>query len=74
MEVYVKTPLKICKGRDPKGLYRKAKMSKTIDFTGIDSKYEIPQKADINIDTSTKSEQEIGDYLIQQLKHLKVIL
>jgi adenylylsulfate kinase-like enzyme len=37
--------------RDPKGLYARAKEGKIKNFTGIDSPYEVPEDAEIVIDT-----------------------
>jgi bifunctional enzyme CysN/CysC len=41
-EVFVDTPLAVCEGRDPKGLYRKARNGELPNMTGIDSPYEPP--------------------------------
>lgn len=49
--VYVSTSLKECARRDPKGLYRAAREGRVRQFTGIDSPYEAPLKADCVIDT-----------------------
>lgn len=42
IEVFVNTSLDVCEGRDPKGLYRKARAGEIDDFTGISSPYEPP--------------------------------
>ena len=42
-EIYVDTPLQVCKERDPKGLYKKVEEGKILNFTGIDDPYEEPQ-------------------------------
>lgn len=52
IEVYVSTPLEFCEGRDPKGLYSKARQGLISNFTGIDSPYELPTAPDVIIDTS----------------------
>lgn len=54
-EVHVSTPLAICEARDPKGLYKKARDGKLANFTGIDSPYEMPESADVSIDTNQDS-------------------
>jgi bifunctional enzyme CysN/CysC len=46
LEVFVDTPIEICMQRDPKGLYEKAKAGKIKNFTGIDSPYEAPERAE----------------------------
>ena len=52
IEVFVDTPLEICEARDPKGLYVKARAGLIRNFTGIDSLYEPPEKAELKLDTS----------------------
>lgn len=45
-EVFVATPLSECEGRDPKGLYQKARRGDIKNFTGLDSPYESPDAAE----------------------------
>jgi bifunctional enzyme CysN/CysC len=47
IEIYLNTPLEICEGRDPKGLYAKARAGQLKNFTGLDSPYEIPERAEV---------------------------
>ena len=49
IEIFVDTPLDLCESRDPKGLYKKARQGLIKNFTGIDSPYEQPTKAEITI-------------------------
>lgn len=66
-EVYVSTPLEECMRRDVKGLYAGARSGKIEDFTGLGSPYEIPEHADLTIDTTGKNIQECVEILIQKL-------
>jgi len=50
--VHVSTPLEVCESRDRKGLYARARRGEIADFTGISSPYEIPEDADLVLDTS----------------------
>jgi bifunctional enzyme CysN/CysC len=50
-EVWVSAPLDICEGRDPKGLYARARAGKVPGFTGIDSPYEEPLAPDLVLAT-----------------------
>jgi len=52
LEVYLNTPLEVCEERDPKGLYKKAREGVIKHFTGIDDPYEVPEAAEVEIDTS----------------------
>jgi adenylylsulfate kinase-like enzyme len=47
------TPIQICEKRDPKGLYKKARLGEIKDFTGIDSPYEVPEFPEIRIHPRT---------------------
>ena len=64
-EIYISTSLHECEQRDVKGLYQKARRGEVKDFTGIDSPYEPPEKAEVIIDTQNKS----VDKCIQQILH-----
>lgn len=55
LETWVSTPIEICEGRDRKGLYAKARAGLLKGFTGIDDPYEVPEKAEIVIDTGELS-------------------
>jgi adenylylsulfate kinase-like enzyme len=51
LEIYLSTPLEVCESRDPKGLYRKVRAGSLKGFTGIDSPYDPPSSADLEIAT-----------------------
>jgi sulfate adenylyltransferase len=50
--IHVATPLAECERRDRKGLYARARQGLIPDFTGISSPYEVPEDADLRLDTS----------------------
>ncbi|MFO8022158.1 MAG: adenylyl-sulfate kinase [Perlabentimonas sp.] len=52
-EVHVNTPLEVCKERDAKGMYKKAKEGIIEDFTGVNSPYEPPISPNLTINTAT---------------------
>ncbi len=52
IEVHVATPLEVCEQRDRKGLYAKARAGIIKEFTGISDPYEIPENAEMVIDTT----------------------
>ena len=56
--VHVSTPLEACEARDRKGLYAQARAGIIGSFTGISDPYEVPDDADLAIDTSTVSRHE----------------
>ena len=67
LEIYIDTPLEICEQRDIKGLYKKARAGEIKNFTGIDSMYEEPERADIRVDTSKMSADAAADIIIEQI-------
>ena len=69
IEIFVDTPIDECEKRDPKGLYKKARSGKLKNFTGIDSKYEIPHKPEIILKTETKNAEDLADQVLQYLKN-----
>jgi adenylylsulfate kinase len=58
IEVFVSTPLEVCEQRDTKGLYKKAREGKITNFTGIDSPFDPPENADVDVDTSVLTMEE----------------
>ncbi|MBX9899786.1 MAG: adenylyl-sulfate kinase [Burkholderiaceae bacterium] len=51
IEVYCECPLEICEQRDPKGLYKKARLGKIKNFTGLSAPYEAPVLMEISINS-----------------------
>jgi len=68
LEVYVDTPIEVCEQRDPKGLYKKARAGEIKNFTGIDSTYEKPERADIHLKASEHTPDELVANLIADLE------
>ena len=66
--VHVATPLEECERRDRKGLYAKARAGEIPEFTGISSPYEVPQDADVVVDTTGRT---IDDALADVLRGLE---
>jgi sulfate adenylyltransferase len=56
--VHVATPLEECERRDRKGLYAKARAGLIAEFTGISDPYEVPEDAELTLDTSELSPDE----------------
>ena len=56
--VHVSTPLEVCEARDRKGMYAKARAGIIKEFTGVSDPYEIPEDADVSIDTSKVTPDE----------------
>ncbi len=63
--IYVKASLSLCEKRDVKGLYVKARQGEIKNFTGIDQIYEVPEDADLVLDTELDSIEESVEKLYQ---------
>lgn len=68
IEVLVDAPLEVCESRDPKGLYKKARAGEIKGFTGIDAPYEAPEKAELILDSGSKTAEALADEVIAYLK------
>ncbi len=70
IEIHVATPLEVCEARDRKGLYAKARKGLIPEFTGISDPYEVPERAELTIDTADvtpmEAAQEIYLYLLKE--------
>lgn len=73
IEIYVKASLEACENRDPKGLYKKARLGEIKGFTGIDAPYEVPRDPEITVDTMELSIDESVDVILTYLKANKYI-
>jgi bifunctional enzyme CysN/CysC len=73
IEVFIDTPLAEAEKRDPKGLYKKARRGELKHFTGIDSPYERPERAEIVIDTTRSSAEEAAERIVSELDKAGVI-
>jgi len=66
-EIYVKADVSTCEGRDPKGLYKKARSGEIQEFTGISAPYEEPEAAELVVDTTAlpieESVRAVVDYV-----------
>jgi bifunctional enzyme CysN/CysC len=68
VEVYVDASIVECQRRDPKGLYAKALAGKVKNFTGIDSPYESPERAEIHLTTENVSPDVLVDQILGYLR------
>ncbi len=73
IEIFVDTPLSVAEARDPKGLYRKARRGEIKNFTGIDSPYEVPEHAEIRVETARLAADVAADLIVRELARRGVI-
>jgi adenylyl-sulfate kinase len=61
VEVYVATPIDVCRARDPKGLYARADRGEMSDFTGVSAPYEPPIAPKAIVQANRESVDECVD-------------
>ncbi len=71
VEVFVDAPLEVCEKRDPKGLYAKARRGELKNFTGFDSKYEVPQSPEVRLATDRLEAKDSVERIMDRLNALK---
>jgi adenylylsulfate kinase len=73
VEVYCDCSLKVCEQRDVKGLYAKARAGLIPNYTGISSPYEVPESAEIAVNTDQETLQESVDKVLNYLRRQQLI-
>ena len=66
--VHVSTSVEVCEQRDRKGLYAKARAGILKEFTGISDPYEVPENAEVVINTGELSPEEAAQTIILHLE------
>jgi bifunctional enzyme CysN/CysC len=69
VEIFVDTPLHVAEKRDPKGLYKRARLGRLKNFTGIDSPYEEPESPEIVLAAGVSAPEELAEQVINYLAH-----
>ena len=72
-EIFIDTPLEVAEQRDVKGLYKKARIGKLKNFTGIDSPYERPESPDLLLLSHQFSLDDLVEKIIQLLQQRNVL-
>jgi len=67
VEIFVDTPLEVAEARDVKGLYRKARLGEIVNFTGISSPYEAPDRPDIRVDTTRETPEAAAERIVEHI-------
>ena len=73
IEIYCKASLETCEARDVKGFYKRARAGEIKNYTGINSPYEIPENADLIIDTDEETIEDSVSIIISFLKKKTII-
>ncbi|NNE95420.1 MAG: adenylyl-sulfate kinase, partial [Acidimicrobiales bacterium] len=67
VEIFVDTPIEVCRERDPSGLYEAADRGEIPLFPGVSATYERPADADLRVDTSVQSVDECVSEILRLL-------
>ena len=67
VEVFVDAPLAICEGRDPKGLYARARTGEIPNFTGISAPYEAPEAPELVLDTDALDVEACVERVVERI-------
>jgi bifunctional enzyme CysN/CysC len=63
LEIFVDTPVDVCRTRDPKGLYKKSAAGDIPNFTGVGQDYEAPSVPDLHLDGTAPIEENVEKIL-----------
>jgi len=73
IEIFVDCSLEAAEGRDPKGLYKKARAGEIKNFTGIDDPYEAPLKPEIHLHSDRQTLEEEVNQILDALRARGII-
>jgi bifunctional enzyme CysN/CysC len=73
IEIFVDTPIAVCRARDPKGLYAKVDRGELFNFTGIDSPYEPPDNPELRLETVNRDAESLADQVIDHLIKARIV-
>lgn len=71
--IYIEASIEDCKKRDPKGLYKKAISGEIKNFTGVSAPFDIPQNAELVINTRENTREQSSRILLDYIqKHIHI--
>ena len=73
IEVHVATSIEECERRDRKGLYKLAREGKIKEFTGISDPYDVPENAELVVETENVDVDNCAHQVILKLESMGLI-
>lgn len=73
IEVFVHAPLEVAEARDPKGLYKKARLGLIREFTGIDAPYQEPERPELVLHTHLETPEESVEAVVTYLRRSGIL-
>lgn len=68
IEIFCDSTIQVCENRDVKGLYKKARAGEILEFTGITSPYERPDKPEVIVETGRLPLTDCVDTVMESLE------
>lgn len=68
IEVYLSSPIEVCRQRDRKGHYEKADKGEFTDIPGVSAPYDVPQSPNLVLETDKLSVEECVDRIMRILE------
>lgn len=73
VEVWVDCPLELCEARDPKGLYRRARLGLVEHLPGLDDPYEPPERPELVLRSDVETPDAMAGSVLQRLAELHLL-
>jgi bifunctional enzyme CysN/CysC len=73
IEIFVDTPIEVCRQRDPKGLYAKANRGEILNMTGLNSPYEPPDTPELHLCTVGSDPDTLARSIMDYLRQNRII-
>jgi adenylyl-sulfate kinase len=73
VEVFVSTPLAVCRQRDPTRLYARANRGEVVEVSGLDAPYETPASPEILLETVTMTVDENVERILAHLRTARLL-
>jgi len=73
VEVFVSTPIDVCRERDQRGVYAKAKVGDLKNLPGVSAPYEEPAAPDVSVNTFELSVERCVAAILAALKDRKIL-
>jgi adenylylsulfate kinase len=66
-EAYVECPPRVCRARDPKGLWERANRGEITNLPGAGAAYEAPDAPEVRVDTACQSTEAAAHHILKYL-------
>ena len=71
LEVYLSSPVEVCRERDTRGHYKMADEGELIEFPGVSAPYDVPESPDLVLESHKLSVEECVDHIFLLIQKQK---